>query len=279
MRIRSWIPYSGWMRWHYITGVVFGILTLTWVFSGLLSMGPFGWASGPGLPTGELRQAFVGGPLDASAFPAIEDEAWDGILPGRSIKEITYRRILGEPYFVVRSTPGGAAGDGAAGPRATEGGVTGTKTADQTTLVAAKTLDVRNEPFSTDVLMDLVRETYPDVPVLEVSLLDEYDSYHYSRDQRAPLPILRVKFDDPAKTWLYIDPTSGQLSRSFHRLDRVERWIYHGFHSLDFGFWYYNRPIWDIGVIVLSLGGLASSAIGLFLGTRRLWRKRRVRAA
>jgi hypothetical protein len=211
------------------------------------------------LPTGELRLAFVGGPLDASAFPAIEDEAWDGILPGRSIKEITYRRILGEPYFVVRSTPGGAA--------------------DETTLVAAKTLDVRKEPFSTDVLMDLVRETYPDVPILEVSLLDEYDSYHYSRDQRAPLPILRVKFDDPNKTWLYIDPTSGQLSRSFHRLDRVERWIYHGFHSLDFGFWYYNRPIWDIGVIMLSLGGLASSAIGLFLGTRRLWRKRRVRAA
>src|SRR5262245_6970690 len=34
-RSRPHIPYSGWMRWHYITGVVFGILTLTWVFSGM----------------------------------------------------------------------------------------------------------------------------------------------------------------------------------------------------------------------------------------------------
>ena len=120
-----------------------------------------------------------------------------------------------------------------------------------------------------DALIGRVRETYPDVPILEARLLEAYDSYHYSRDQQAPLPILRVKFDDPAETWLYIDPRSGQLSTSVHRLDRVERWIYHGFHSLDFGFWYYNRPFWDIGVIVLSLGGLATSALGLFVGTRK----------
>ena len=256
-RIGSYIPYSGLMRWHYITGVVFGILTLTWVFSGLLSMEPLGWASGPGLQTGELRQALIGGPLDASAFPPIDPEAWGAILPGRSIKEITYRRILGEPYFMVRSTPAEPMG------RST------------TDLVAAKTLGVRTEPFAVESLMGRVRETYPDSPIVGALLLEEYDAYHYSRDHQAPLPILRVKFDDPDKTWLYIDPASGQLSRSLHRLDRVERWIYHGFHSLDFGFWYYNRPIWDIGVIVLSLGGLASSAIGLFHGTRRLWRGRR----
>ena len=127
--------------------------------------------------------------------------------------------------------------------------------------------------------MDRVRRTYPDTPIIEAGVLEEYDSYHYSRsysaDQLAPLPILRVKFDDPDHTWLYIDPGSGQLSTSVHRLDRVERWIYHGFHSLDFGFWYYNRPIWDIGVIVLSLGGLATSTIGLYVGIRRLWRGRR----
>src|SRR5262245_31209692 len=37
-RSRPHIPYSGWMRWHHLTGLVFGILTLTWVFSGMLSM-------------------------------------------------------------------------------------------------------------------------------------------------------------------------------------------------------------------------------------------------
>ena len=256
-RILSYIPYTGWMRWHYITGLVFGVLALTWVFSGLLSMEPLGWASGEGLNTGELRRALVGGPLDTSAFPPIDAEAWDGLLPGQSIKEITYGRILGEPYFMVRSTPAQPAGTALAA------------------LVSAETLEIRREPFAVESLMGPVHETYPDVPIVEARLLEEYDSYHYSRDRQAPLPILRVKFDDPDETWLYIDPRSGQLSTSVHRLDRVERWIYHGFHSLDFGFWYYNRPIWDIGVIVLSLGGLATSAIGLFVGTRRLWSGRR----
>ena len=264
-RIRSYIPYAGWMRWHYISGLVFGVLALTWVFSGWLSMEPFGWASGDRLGTGELRRALVGGPLDASGFPQIDSEAWDALLPGQSIKEITYTRILGEPYFTVRSTvaePGGT-------------------TRAERVLVAAETLEVRREPFEVAALMDRVRETYPDVPIVEAGLLEEYDSYYYSRDrqaysrdEQAPLPILRLKFDDPDQTWLYIDPGSGQLSMSAHRLDRVERWIYHGFHSLDFGFWYYNRPIWDIGVIVLSLGGLATSTIGLYVGIRRLWRAR-----
>jgi len=272
-RIGSYIPYAGWMRWHHVTGLVFGVLALTWVFSGLLSMEPLGWASGEGLNTAELRQALVGGPLDTSAFSPIDAEAWDGLLPGRSIKEITFRRILGEPYFMVLSTPAQPTGSTLAEPA--RGGDATKPSNVSRMLVSAETLEVREEPFGVDALLGRVRETYPDVPILEARILEEYDAYYYSQDQQAPLPILRVKFDDPDETWLYIDPRSGQLSTSVHRLDRVERWIYHGFHSLDFGFWYYKRPIWDIGVIVLSLGGLATSAIGLFVGTGRLWRVRK----
>ena len=42
------IRYRGWMRWHYYSGVLFGVVTLTWVFSGLLSMGPFDWMNTEG---------------------------------------------------------------------------------------------------------------------------------------------------------------------------------------------------------------------------------------
>ena len=35
------IPYKGWKRWHTISGLLFGVVTTTWAFSGLLSMGPF----------------------------------------------------------------------------------------------------------------------------------------------------------------------------------------------------------------------------------------------
>ena len=63
-----------------------------------------------------------------------------------------------------------------------------------------------------------------------------------------------------------------QVLGSVHRFSRVERWLFNGLHSLDFGFWYDKRPLWDIGMIALSLGGLASSGIGLWLGLKRVRR-------
>ncbi|HET9359015.1 MAG TPA: hypothetical protein VFO58_04660, partial [Vicinamibacterales bacterium] len=81
-----------------------------------------------------------------------------------------------------------------------------------------------------------------------------------------------VKLADPESTWLYIDPRMSRLVGRVHRLDRVERWLYNGLHSLDFSFWYYRRPLWDVGMILLSLGGLASSTVGIMMGLKRVLR-------
>jgi uncharacterized membrane protein len=35
------VPYRGQKRWHAILGLVFGIATITWAFSGMLSLDPF----------------------------------------------------------------------------------------------------------------------------------------------------------------------------------------------------------------------------------------------
>ena len=79
-----------------------------------------------------------------------------------------------------------------------------------------------------------------------------------------------MKFSDPAKTWVYVDPETSQIVAQVQRNNRIERWLYNGFHSLDFSFWYYKRPLWDIGMILLSLGGASLSAIGAWLGVRRI---------
>jgi hypothetical protein len=69
-----------------------------------------------------------------------------------------------------------------------------------------------------------------------------------------------------------VDPEVGQIVGQVNRLNRIERWLYNGLHTLDFSFLYYNRPLWDAVVIALSLGGTAVSGIGLFLGLKRLRR-------
>jgi hypothetical protein len=251
----SYIPYKGWMRWHYLTGMVFGVFTLTWVFSGMLSMEPLFWSSrGGGLGAG-MRQAFAGGSLDMTLFPSIDASAWDEVLVGRSVKEIEFRRIQGDPYFLVRDS-----------------------NANQS-LLRSNPLEFRYNAFSIESLMDRIRSAYPQVEILESRLTSRYDSYYYPRGGSSPpLPVLRIKFDDPAKTWFYVDPAMGQLVGRYHRLERLERWLYNGLHSLDFGFWYYNESIWRATIIVLSAGGIGTSAIGMFLGFRRVARglKRRM---
>ena len=42
------------------------------------------------------------------------------------------------------------------------------------------------------------------------------------------------------------------------KITRLRRWLYQGLHSLDFPFLYYKRPLWDIVVIVLSIGGVGA---------------------
>lgn len=239
--------YVGWMRWHYVTGVVFGVVTLTFVLSGFLSMDPWNWAGGGGSGAG-IPQALSGGALDLSDVPVASVlSGVDGPTVARAVKEVDFRRIQGAPYYVLRgSNP-------------------------DPILLGAASMQIRSEPFSLDSILQRIRDGNAGVQILDVQMLSDYDHYYYDRDRGAPLPILRVTFDDPDRTRVYIDPVMNQLVARFTRLQRVERWLYHGLHSLDFPFWYYNRG-WEAGVIALCAGGAMLSFIGVVIGFRRVWR-------
>ena len=43
-------PYRGFLYWHHIPGLIFGVFALTWVLSGLLSMNPWGLLEIQGVP-------------------------------------------------------------------------------------------------------------------------------------------------------------------------------------------------------------------------------------
>ena len=58
-------PYRGAKFWHHMTGLVFGILVLTFSFSGFTSMQPWGWLEGD-KSSGEVAEAYSGPPLTLS---------------------------------------------------------------------------------------------------------------------------------------------------------------------------------------------------------------------
>ena len=216
-------PYRGWMKWHHYAGLVFGVVSFTWVFSGLLSMDPWGWHPAT-TPSGAQRDAFSGGSLRLAAFTL---ERLRHVLEVTPAKELELSQFRGEPRLIVDDR-------------------------------AAAAID-------RDLLLTSARAAMPDVPLTSADWLDAYDSYYYAREPngRLPLPVLRVRFGDAQQTWLYIDPDRGTILRKEERLTRVNRWLYHGLHSLDFPWLYHRRPLWDLVVIGLSLGGMASAVTSL----------------
>jgi hypothetical protein len=268
---RSRLPYAGWMRWHYISGLVFGLFTLTFAFSGLLSMEPWAWTTQDESLGQVTRDVFPSSAGDLSRYPAITAEVLAAAAGDTEVKEIEMAAILGEPHFIVRSASGlspvPGPPDGGHQPYYVMRGVDPARW-----VIAAKDFAVRKHAFDASAIADRLKAAIPGVPLIDATSLSDYDSYYYSRDRQAPLPVLRIKLDDPDKTWLYIDTQIGQLVGRVNRLNRVERWLYNSLHTLDFSWLYYNRPLWDAVVILVSFGGATVSGIGLFLGIKRVVR-------
>jgi len=68
-----WSPYRGFMLWHHLPGLVFGLFALTWVLSGLISMNPWGFldSDGPAVEQARLRGPMPLGADIAAALPAL----------------------------------------------------------------------------------------------------------------------------------------------------------------------------------------------------------------
>ncbi len=261
-------PYAGMMKWHHYAGLVFGLTTFTWIFSGLMSMTPWNWSPGTA-PTRAQREAVAGGPLglDGVTLEGLR-EGLAQIAPLFPARELELTQFGGEPFLLAYRPP--EAADDA------EWGNT-----DLPAFLADGTLDHRlvslvtpsegpRTGFEPARIEAAATAAMPAVPIVDATWLDAYDAYYYDRTGALPLPVLRTRYADAQQTWLYLDPGRGVVVRKTERLSRLERWLYHGLHSLDFPFLYDRRPLWDLVLIVLSLGGLVSTVTVLQPSWHRL---------
>ena len=84
--------------------------------------------------------------------------------------------------------------------------------------------------FDDDTVMKVARDAMPGVAIRDAAWLNEYDDYYYktvsSFDLGLPrmaktLPVLRVRYEDAAQTWLYLTPSPGQISKSERSIARI----------------------------------------------------------
>lgn len=237
-------PFRGWWYWHHVSGLVFGILALTWVFSGLLTMNPWGTLSGGPTPH---RSELVG----ESTWKDLRDFLQQ-VQDRADLQQ--FKRIEHSPFnhrfFVIAEKQG---------EPAVRLDIEG-----RAALMTAGEVDTALKNLST--------------PVREWELLQQEDAYYYGHKQDVSLPVYRVLLDDAEGTRLYINPVTGAV-RALTAQGRLSRWIRTGLHDMDFAF-LRARPVWDIVVMLLLAGVTSLCVIGTWLALKRVrmdWRIQRGR--
>jgi uncharacterized iron-regulated membrane protein len=237
-------PYRGFLWWHHVPGLVFGVVTLTWVFSGLMSMEPFGWLAGSDNPI-DARARLVG---EAPKWSQVRQAlpAMLGHLPPGTVS-VQSAPTAGKLYAVATRMDGERVRIDAAGAPAPMG------EADYARV--ARALSLGGGPA-------------------RWSLQTQADAYYYgSVHDRPLLPVLRVTAPGKDPTVFYVDPVSGRMVDYHDRDGRMRRWLHNGLHSLDFAPVLRMRPVWDLIVLPLLLGAALVCATGAWLGIKRLARR------
>ena len=284
-RVRSGIsgtPYASWLKWHHYAGLTFGVITFTWLFSGLLSMEPWGISAG-GAPQRAQVVAIRGDGIDAARFTTTPQQVIDALrreptvdaraeLTRRahaldrqepdvqragsfgSAREIEFIQFMGTPFYRVQDQDG------------------------RTLLLTADNGPAIKNGFSESELRTAASAAMPDVAVQDAAWLTRYDGYYYDRAGERPLPVLRVKYADADGSWLYFSARDGGLVLRETAAGRPVRWLYHGLHSLDFPGLYQAGWLWDVVMVTLCVGGLLLSLTSAIVGWRLLWGGQRARS-
>ncbi len=247
----SSIPYRGQKRWHTVLGLLFGVATITYAFSGMLSMDPFPSLTAGGAPAerdGPPRPSIpqvLRGRMQLPAFAAKHPGEALRQLAGLPVKELELSSFAGDAVYMATLADG-----------------------------STRIVPVQGEPqteFDRARIVDLV--TQASGGQVETSLLTQYDRYYLDRTRQRPLPVILAQLTDGNRTRYYIDPKTGRVVGGYDAGDWVNRWLYNGLHSLNFPWLYNYRPLWDIVVISLMLGGTALCVTSLILAWRVLGRK------
>ena len=243
------IPYRGQKRWHMVFGLIFGVATVTYAFSGMLSMDPFPSFNDrrqqrqPRIEP-NIRAALRGDP-DPAAFGAKHPRQALEQLATLPVKELELTSFAGDAVYLAHLADGDT-----------------------------RIVPMRGEPrtgFDQDEIIRIVSAASDGLMTTQV--LSQYDRYYLDRTRRRPLPVVLAQGTSGEQTRYYIDPKTARVVQTYNSSNWVNRWLYNGLHSMNFPWLYNYRPLWDIVVITLMLGGTALCVTSLVLAWRVLGRR------
>jgi hypothetical protein len=239
---------NAYLRWHQRIGLGFGAFVSTWLFSGALSLAPFDWSGGGPSPA-QLQRIYASGAL-SSPLPIAEALARCG--RDLAVKELEIAGFAGTLLAVCSDANG------------------------QTRLVDLLEPSVSARPgLALERLRALGSALASEPGAFELELRKAPDAYYYPTHSDPPIanPYVWLSLHDAERTAFYIDPARASLVGHFTARKRLERWLYHGLHNLDFAPLYAQRGLWRSVMLAAMLAGFTLALLGLLMRARRSRRR------
>jgi sulfite reductase alpha subunit-like flavoprotein/uncharacterized iron-regulated membrane protein len=237
----SWTPFTGWMKWHHVTGIVGGVFLALWIISGFFTMYPGGFLDQREMETAEYQRYAGSGRLDFNFDGLAEIKA-----AARHASRVTLRYVGGHPFAVLENR---------ASPPLVIDAATGAPA-----------------PLSMGQIEAAAKNILPDAKLVSAIYLERGDEYWHSAYLKRKTPIVRVAFDDREGTWFHIDPESGEILDLLDKTGRVNRWTVVAIHDVDLNWLLTRRPLWDLLLFAVTIPGILIAISTLVISYRRLQR-------
>lgn len=234
-------PYHGWMLWHHVAGLVGGLALIAWIFSGWLSVDPGRLLRGEGIADAALRD-YAGEVVP----PAVVGRAFGSAVRVEAIS------AAGQPLLLVSEARG------------------------RQSVLDGRTLQPFRMPPG--LIVQAAQHLVPQAPIIGIDQLTAPDAYWYEAGALPRLPVMRIRFGDPAATWVHIAPGTGEILGTIDTRGRTYRWLFDLLHKWDLNALTLRHPLWDAVLWMLSLLGLVTSVSGVWIGWKRLRKPSHVRA-
>lgn len=245
-------PYKkGWYKWHFVSGVVFGLFAITFAFSGMMSlMDTPDWLKKA--PKTDSRSNRLGRPFMINRALPLDAYKLDYrriVAESDSVKSIAWSSWNEYPYYKVQYNYSSVNID------------------------ASDSSKIAVFELTKDMIRKDVSRKLGDTLQWNMVLLDKEDNDYYSRKkERVKLPVYKIEVDDYMNTHMYYNPKT-LMVQTIDDDTRTHRLLYSGLHSLNIKF-LTDRPIlWNIVMHTLMLGGVFLSLTGLVLSVKWIIRK------
>ena len=236
-------PYGGRYLWHHYTSLATGILMLTWLFSGLMSMYPWGLMEGRSFANERQNLTAPGFSLNQQFSSVLQNISTLDL--SDNIIELKGVMIAGHLNIFSKSS---------------------NRNIKLIKRIKINNTDIENFP----TVNELAKIMRPEVETLSIDSLQEGDYYYYNHHDKRVFPVYRIIYQDGDR--IYLNSQTYEVEAVFDDGRKTARWLYLGLHRGDFFARLNTTPYWYLiwGGLLLLL--TSAVLIGCWLAINR-WKK------